>query len=126
MPAFAHERQPGAPRGEPLDWFSGEAGSGLLTSEVAAVERVLAACPALPWLWLGVPAAVAPSAHRGVRLQRSGSGFAGDVRCRLPLPVASECFGAIFLQHVLDDRQDAQVIMRSSFDAGRHAMAGHP
>lgn len=111
MPVFADHRQPGSPRRAPLDWFAGAAGQALLVSETAAVARVLAACPALPWLWLGIPAAVPPNAPRGVRLHLSASGFSGDLRCALPLPVASECFGAIFLQHALDDGHAGQAML---------------
>ncbi len=106
MPAFAYHRQPRPPGGPPLEWFASCAGRGLLESESPAVERVLALCPALPWLWVGVPAATPPSAARGVCLQRLDSTFSGDLYCRLPLPLASECFGAIFLQHTLDDACD--------------------
>lgn len=111
MPAFGYNRQPGSRQDESIDWFRGSAGGSLLGSELAAVERVLAACPAMPWLWVGVPAAIPPNAPRGIRLQRSGGVFGGDLRCRLPLPMASECFGAIFLQHVLDDGQDAESML---------------
>lgn len=95
----------------PLDWFGARAGRGLLASEDAAVGRVLARCPALPWLWIGVPAAAPPEAPRGVCLQPAGAGFTGDLHCQLPLPLATECFGAIFLQHVLDDVHDVQMLL---------------
>lgn len=110
MPAFVHERQP-EPRRAGLDWFASQAGQGVLGTEAAAVARVLAACPALPWAWLGVPAAQPPSGRRGVLLQRHvgelrGNELVGSVRCRLPLPMASEAFGAVLLQHVLDEGRD--------------------
>lgn len=106
MPAFAHERQPDQRRAG-LDWFASQAGQVVLGTEAAAVARVLAACPALPWAWLGVPAAPPPAGRRGVLLRRRVDGFRGNelvgsVRCRLPLPMASETFGAVLLQHVLD------------------------
>lgn len=111
MPAFAYHRQPGLPRRDALEWFAGAAGRALMASETAAVARVLAACPAMPWLWLGIPAATPPDAPRGVRLHLSTSGFSGDLRCALPLPMASECFGAIFLQHALDDSRAAPAVL---------------
>ena len=108
MPALLPHRQAGAPpprdRQAGLDWFRGEAGQALLASEGEAVRRVLAACPARPWLWLGVPAAVAPVPGRGLVLRpAAGGGWHGSLRCGLPLPLASESLGAILLQHVLDD-----------------------
>lgn len=111
MPAFTYQRQPGIRAEAPLDWFHGTAGSAILASEEVAVRRVMAMCPALPWLWIGAPAAVAPQAPRGIRLYRRRDGFSGDLRCRLPLPIASECFGAIFLQHALDDGLEAQDVL---------------
>ncbi|QOW18967.1 methyltransferase domain-containing protein [Lysobacter ciconiae] len=111
MPAFTYHRQLGKPPPSTLGWFEGAAGNALLDSEVAAVGRALAMCPALPWLWIGPDAALAPDAARGVRLHRTPSGFAGDLQCDLPLPLASECFGAIFLQHALDDGHQVQDIL---------------
>lgn len=69
------------------------------------MARVLAIGPALPWAWLGVAAAAPPEAgsRRCLLLRRDGRGFAGTVRCALPLPIASESLGAVLLQHPLDD-----------------------
>lgn len=69
------------------------------------MARVLATGPALPWAWLGVPAAAPPdvAGRRCIVLRRDGPGFTGTVRCALSLPVASESLGAILLQHGLDD-----------------------
>lgn len=111
MPVFTHHRQPGNPVDTSLDWFHGTAGTAVLASEDVAVGRVMAMCPALPWLWIGASAATAPVAPRGIRLHRSRDGFSGDLRCRLPLPLASECFGAIFVQHALDDGHQAQAVL---------------
>jgi SAM-dependent methyltransferase len=94
----------------PLGWFASEAGQGLLAVESASMARVLAAIPALPWCWLGVPGTVPPetAGGRGVILRRDGAHlgelrFGGAVRCALPLPLANESFGAVLLQHTLDD-----------------------
>lgn len=104
MPAPSTNRQyePGA---GPLAWFGSEAGQGLLAVQEAAVARVLAGCPAAPWIWLGAPGAPPPDVPggRGILLRRNGSGFDGAVRCALPLPFASEAAGAVLLQHALDD-----------------------
>ncbi len=105
MPAPSHPRQPD-PAHEPLGWFSSEAGQGLLAVQEAAMARVLASRPpAAPWAWLGVAGSAAPevAGGRGLVLRRNHSGFDGGVRCRLPLPFASEAFGAILIQHALDD-----------------------
>lgn len=111
MPAFTYHSQPGTSPDTGLDWFRGSAGSAVLASEEDALGRVMAMCPALPWLWIGAPAAKAPDTARGVRLYRDGGGFCGDLRCRLPLPFASECFGVIFLQHALDDGHETQALL---------------
>lgn len=66
---------------------------------------VLGIGPALPWAWLGVAGAAPPevSARRCLLLRREDRGFAGTVRCGLPLPIANESLGAVLLQHLLDD-----------------------
>lgn len=92
---------------EALGWFDSEAGQALLASEADAVRRVIAGCPARPWMWLGVPGASAPAAGRGLVLRTRGGEWAGSLRCALPLPLASESVGAILLQHVLDDADAA-------------------
>jgi SAM-dependent methyltransferase len=107
MPALHPGRQPERPaNGDATSWFARPAGQGLLAAEMRAMTRVLSGVPALPWVWVGVAGAEPP--HRetghGVHLQRDGEGFAGALRCRLPLPLANETFGAVLLQHVLDDR----------------------
>lgn len=108
MPAPASGRQPACA----FDWFAGVAGQGLLSAEAGAVARVLAACPALPWVWIGAPAVLPPPAgRRGLLLRRDGDGLLGGVRCRLPLPLASETFGAVLLQHALDDDCDTGALL---------------
>jgi SAM-dependent methyltransferase len=90
-----------------LDWYASAAGQGLLAVEHAAMARVLAgAIASAPgWLWLGVPGAAPPESERrrGLLLRRGADGFEGDVRCALPLPLASESLGVVLVQHVLDD-----------------------
>lgn len=90
-----------------LDWYASAAGQGLLAVEHAAMARVLTgATAAVPgWLWLGVPGATPPESdrRRGLLLRPGAEGFTGDVRCALPLPLASESLGVVLLQHVLDD-----------------------
>jgi hypothetical protein len=108
MPAPPSGRQPGFA----LDWFAGAAGQGLVAVESSAVARILAGCPALPWVWIGAPAIPAPPAgRRGLLLRRGAGGLLGDLRCRLPLPLASETFGAVLLQHALDDDGDVPAML---------------
>ena len=96
---------PPARQTPPLDWFATTAGQGLLAVEHAAMARVLAGTPAMPWCWISVSGAVPPqdARNRGVLLRREGGRFGGDARCALPLPLANESFGAVLLQHALDD-----------------------
>ena len=114
MPSLAPVRQSEGP----LAWFGTQAGQGLLAVEAAAMARVLAGIPALPWCWLGVPGAVPPEVARGrgILLRRDGSHFGdlrfdGAVRCGLPLPLANESFGAVLLQHTLDDGFDTDELL---------------
>ncbi|MGH8084143.1 MAG: methyltransferase domain-containing protein [Lysobacter sp.] len=111
MPAIAPQRQTeSSPTA--LNWFGSEAGQGLLAAEASAVQRTLAGCPALPWVWMGTTAASPPSvAGRGLLLRRDRRGWDGALRCGLPLPLASETFGAVLLQHVLDDDFDADGLL---------------
>lgn len=96
---------PTSPTGQPdsaSTWFGSAAGQVLLDSERPAILQALAERPAQTWLWL------APVAHaqdpggdgRGLCLALSGNAWAGAVRCRWPLPLASESVGVIVLQHV--------------------------
>jgi len=70
------------------------------------IEHALGERPAQPWLWLA-PASSADqdakpvSRGRGLRLTSDGPEWRGAVRCGLPLPIASESFGTVVLQHVI-------------------------
>lgn len=100
--------------GAPFDWFGGEAGQGLLAAEDGVRARQLAGMPAVPWLWIGVAGATPPTGQgpaRGVTLRRAGDGFAGSVRCRLPLPFGRETFGRVLIQHALDDDAPAEELL---------------
>ncbi|HZH43212.1 MAG TPA: methyltransferase domain-containing protein, partial [Lysobacter sp.] len=110
MPAPVRPRQPGAA----LDWFGGEAGQGLLAAEDGVRARLLAAAPAMPWLWVGVDGAPPPTAEgpaRGVVLRRAGAGFGGQLRCGVPLPFGRESFGLVLVQHALDDGMPAYELL---------------
>lgn len=102
MPAIFPTGQPDAAG----DWFSTSAGRAVLDSEQLLVREALGAHPGLPWLWLS-PAVPAPDiAGRGLHLVRRGNELSGRVRCGCPLPLPSEAFGAVVLQHVLGARAD--------------------
>jgi SAM-dependent methyltransferase len=103
-------------------WFLRPVGRAILESEQALIAEALRTTHAgLPWLWIGpsmactpestqAPADAAPTAGvssrdvpivgRGLRLGISSQGWSGPIRCRLPLPIASESLGAVVLQHV--------------------------
>ena len=96
-----------SPTGQPdvaLAWFGTGAGQILLQSEADAAIGLLERGRGLPWLWLGPRFPDSPQrgiAGRGLRLVPSDSGWTGDARCGLPLPLASESVGVVVLQHVL-------------------------
>lgn len=87
-----------------MQWFLLPAGQAVLDSEQTVVADALAAHPVvgLPWLWLAPTTVAEPPAGRGLRLSPAGDGWYGPIRCRLPLPLASESLGAVVLQHVGD------------------------
>lgn len=98
----------------PNPWFLGPAGHVLLDSERTVVDDALAAHPVvgLPWLWLSPVAQAQDPVRNGLQLVCTGEGFEGRVRCRLPLPIASESLGAIVIQHLLaaDDPRSADLL----------------
>jgi len=105
MPVLQISRQP-----EALDWFTTPAGQSLLAAEWPLVRAAFAARPApQPWLWLapvpGTERQVEPP-PRSLVLQRRQDGYAGSLRCGLPLPLPNESIGNLILQHVLQDGDD--------------------
>lgn len=106
MPARLRSRQPA------LDWFAGTAGQGLLAAEEAARLRVLGVGPPLPWVWIGVSGTTPPPVQRrGIVLRRAPFGLDGTVRCAVPLPLPSEGFGTVLIQHALDDDAPADGLL---------------
>lgn len=101
MPSTSTTGQP-----DPVtNWFGSAAGQALLDSECALALETLHLAHGLPWLWLA-PAqghGGAQGQGRGLRLSPDApaAGLRGDVRCGLPLPLASESIGVVVLQHVL-------------------------
>jgi len=72
----------------------------LLDSEREEVERALGERPAQPWLWLAPLPVRRPQLGRGLALFARGDRFDGEVACALPLPLPSQAFGTVVLQHV--------------------------
>ena len=105
MPAELPARQTGP---DIHDWFRSEAGRAVLGNEEDAVLQALGDRPGLPWLWFGpVPRPVPEGAGRGLYLSPDADGgWTGPVSCGLPLPLPSEAFGAVILQHVARPRGD--------------------
>lgn len=95
-------------------WFQAPAGQVLLDSERTVVDDALAAHPVvgLPWLWLSPVAQAQDPVRNGLQLVCQSDGFHGRVRCRLPLPIASESLGAIVIQHLApaDDPRSADLL----------------
>lgn len=86
----------------------------LLESERTVVDDALASHPVigLPWLWLSPVAQAQDPVRNGLQLVCTDDGFDGRVRCRMPLPIASESLGAIVVQHLLaaDDPRAAELL----------------
>lgn len=98
MPLRSRPGQPDAVQA----WFASSEGAALLASEHDVIEDALAERPAQPWLWLApLPQPRRPADGRGLALYQRGSRFAGDVACGLPLPLPSEAFGTVVLQHAV-------------------------
>lgn len=95
MPVTSPTGQPGLPS----DWFASTAGRALLDSQDKVVDDALAERPAPGWLWLAPVLSERPVAGQGVRLAADGRGWAGPVRCALPLPLAGESIATVVLQH---------------------------
>ena len=94
---------PSSPTGQPASataWFASAAGRALLHSEQATVERALGERPAQPWLRLSPQPLSEPGAGRSLALAACEGGWRGAIRCALPLPLPSETFATVVLQHV--------------------------
>lgn len=101
MPAVSISRQAGV-----SSWFATGAGRALLQLEQRIALDALSSRPAQPWLWLSAapPAGEEPLLPgRGLRLQRQGGEYLGQVRCALPLPLPAESVQAIVVQHAVPE-----------------------
>ena len=111
MPLVASSRQPDPPC---AGWFAGAAGQAILASEAALLQGALQEGPAQATLWFA-PNTGPTSASAGqgalMRLCWAAQGFDGDLRCGLPLPLASESCGRVLLQHVADAATDPMALL---------------
>ena len=86
-------------------WFASSEGTAVLDSEREAVEHALSERAGQHWLWLAPLPPERPEG-RGVVLYPRGDRFGGDASCGLPLPLPSETFGTVVLQHVASPDAD--------------------
>lgn len=117
-------------------WFLRPAGRAILDSERPLIAEALRTAHAgLPWLWIGPEGSSmseTPVEGRGLRLTLSDEGWRGPIRCRLPLPIATESLGAVVLQHVASLRNAASGALlaecaRTLVPGGRlHVLALNP
>ena len=88
--------------GNALDWFDSASGRAIIDSEAGLTADALAARPGQHWLWLAATGTgVGRGDGRGLHLVQAGQGWRGDVNCALPLPLPSDAFAAVVLQHVV-------------------------
>lgn len=92
-------------------WYASAAGQALLDSERALAASAFRDRPGQAWLWLAPvrPARLPPG--RGLALAGGGLGWRGAVACALPLPLPSESFGTVVMQHVHGDRAEAAALV---------------
>jgi SAM-dependent methyltransferase len=108
MPAPSPTGQPDAPDA----WFASAPGQALLDSEWPHLRALLGDRPGQPWLWLGPAAALQEGlAGPGLPLRPVADGWAGAVRCALPLPLANESVAAVVLQHPALDWTDTDALL---------------
>ena len=112
MPLSAFRRQPDAAAADA--WFAGRAGQAILASEAESLRVALGQRTGQAALWLG-PAAAEQACDLQdaalLRLQPDPAGFSGDLRCGLPLPLASESCGLILVQHLADATTDPEALL---------------
>lgn len=114
MPLSLPHRQPKLAAADA--WFAQPAGQSLLASEAECVRIACQQWPGQPYLWLGAGASLLPpnTDTAGVPLRLycvDGDGWAGDLRCDLPLPVVSESCACVIVQHALDASQIASALL---------------
>lgn len=111
FPAFRPQPDPAAAS----VWFAGVAGQALLASEAGCVGDALRQRPGQAALWLGPASAGVPEGVENatpLRLHRADIGaFDGDLRCGLPLPLASDACVIAIVQHLGDAGGDHEALL---------------
>ena len=112
LPLSVFRRQPDAVAAEA--WFAGRAGQAILASQAECLRVALQQRTGHAAVWLR-PAAAEQACMLDdaalLRLQPEGAGFSGDLRCALPLPLASESCGLALVQHVADASADPLALL---------------
>lgn len=112
LPLSVFRRQPDAIAAEA--WFAGRAGQAILSSQAECLRVALQQRTGRAAAWLrpasAEDACVLDDAAL-LRLQPEGAGFSGDLRCALPLPLASESCGLALVQHVADASADPLALL---------------
>ena len=112
MPFPAFRRQPDPAAADA--WFAGRAGQAILASEAECLRVAAQQRPGAAGVWLQPSAAAeacAVDAPALLRLHMAQGGFAGDLRCGLPLPLASESCGLVLVQHLADAADDPMALL---------------
>lgn len=111
--AFVFRSQPDPAAAEA--WFAGAVGAVLLASETGSVRAALQQFPRQRALWLGPAAAGMPeecATALPLRLHPDRpEAYAGDLRCGLPLPLASACCALVIVQHAADAARDPRALL---------------
>lgn len=112
MPFPPFRRQPDTAAADA--WFAGRAGQAILASEAECLRVALQQRTGQAGLWLHPGAAGQVCVLQDaalLRLQPEGAGFGGDLRCTLPLPLASESCGLVMIQHLADAATDPEALL---------------
>lgn len=82
-------------------WFRAPAGRALIDSQDTAIAGALQQRAARHWLWLGPVEGEAAGDGHGLRLAAAQEGWRGAIACGLPLPLPSDAFATVVLQHAV-------------------------
>ena len=95
-------------------WFASDAGRALLDSEAELVAEAARSRLGPAVLWFG-PSVASPPQDVGdglpLCLHGAAAGFHGDLRCGLPLPLASESCAVAIVQHLGDAGCDPMALL---------------
>lgn len=106
MPSLLQDGQTAAQH-----WFHAPAGRALIDSQDAAIAGALHQRTARHWLWLGPVDGEGPDDGHGLRLAAAQTGWRGGIACALPLPLPSDAFATVVLQHVVPAGADADALL---------------